>query len=95
MPLIPRGPLLRSDATPKLNSAKATQTLMALPAPDRLSCDNHPIFEGLHPLPTNMKIFDNKVLSTEDNIFEARTTKRLSFKKALLNGLYNAASELE
>lgn len=54
--------------------------LLKLPNADRSSAaeqlryDNHPLFEGLHPLPTNMKIFYNKVLFVESNILEACTT---------------------
>lgn len=47
--------------------------LMGLLIPDQLSCDNQPFFEALPPRPTNIKIFYDKVLSAEGNIFEACT----------------------
>lgn len=33
----------------RLKSTKLSQTLIGLPAPDQLSCNNHSFFEGLYP----------------------------------------------
>lgn len=33
------------------------QTLVGFPSPNQLSCDDHPFFEGLHPLSSGAKAF--------------------------------------
>lgn len=38
-----------------MKSAKVAKSLVGFPAPDQLSCDSHPFFEGLHPLSANAK----------------------------------------
>lgn len=60
---------------------KVTQNLGGFPSPDLLSCDNHPILEGVHPLPTSAKVFYNSVLSSNGDIFEDYPIVRKSFRK--------------
>lgn len=76
-------------------SMKSSQTLVRFRGPDQLSYDNHLFLEGLHPLPASMKTFYNKVPSAEGNIFEACTIEWIPFKRALLEGLPDAASILD
>lgn len=56
-----------------VKAVKSSRTLIVLSGPDQLSCNNHPFFEGLHPLLGNMKTFYDKVISVEGNTFEAFT----------------------
>lgn len=75
-----------------MKSVKDVKTLIGLLSPDQLSYDNHPF---LHCLPANMKIFYNKVLSTEWDILETCTVAWVPVKKALLDGVWGVASNLE
>lgn len=49
----------------------------------------------MHHLPANMKSFYNKDLSIEDFILEAYIAFWISFKRVLLEELWNATSKLE
>lgn len=79
----------------KMKSVKAARTLIGFLAPYQLSCENHPFFEGLHPLSYNIKTFYKGVLTTEGNIFEVCIMIWIPFRMAIRNGLWNASSMLE
>lgn len=68
---------------------------MRFPVLNQLSCENHPLFKGLLPLPNDTEPFFSKVLAIEGNIFEECTMTWLPLKKLILRGLWNAASVLE
>lgn len=78
----------------RLKSTKAFKTSIGFQASYQLSCENHPFFEGLHPLPANMKSFYNELPSAEGNIFEACTMSYIC-SRGLLEELWDTAIKLE
>lgn len=58
---------------------------------DQLNCNIHPFFCELPPLPMDLKLFYNKVLAFEGNIFEVCSISWIQSKKLLVEELYVAA----
>lgn len=84
-----------SHSYARLKTAKGTSLMIGLSAPDHLGYDNQPFFDWLHALPANINTFYNKVLSVGGNVFKNCTMTQPPVKKALLSGLWNAASEVK
>lgn len=69
--------------------------LVEIPVPSRLITTIHPFFDDLPTLSSSLKAFDNKVLATEDDIFEECSKTWTPYKNLLLGDIYDAAVKLE
>lgn len=62
------------------------------PAPSQLSCDDHPFFEDLHPLPDNLR---SEVLAIEGDIFKGCVVSWNPYKTCIESEPFEAALKLE
>lgn len=75
-------PVQLQKLPPLLHSIlKPNQTLIGIPTPGQLTCDNYPFFESMQPLPANIKAFYNKVLAVKGNIFQVCQVSCVRFKR--------------